>query len=79
MELRVSRSRHLTHPALADESGHGVVAESGADLERHIWCSSYCELVLLPVITMTGRISQLPLPSWMSDSSASKSSVSVVS
>ena len=35
-ELGVGRLIDLSHPSLADEGGHVVVAESGADLEGHV-------------------------------------------
>ncbi len=35
VELGVGGPVHLAHPPLADEGGDVVVAESGADLERH--------------------------------------------
>ena len=35
VELGVPGAIELTHPALADEGGHVVVAEPGADVQGH--------------------------------------------
>ena len=35
VQLGVGRLIDLAHPALADEGGHLVMAESGADVQRH--------------------------------------------
>ena len=38
LELGISRLIHLAHAPLADEGGHVVVAEAGADLQGHrLW------------------------------------------
>ena len=38
----------LSHAALADEGGHVVVGESGADLERHDLWMENLEVILCP-------------------------------
>ena len=54
VELRIGGLIHLAHAPLADEGGDVVVAESGADVQRHANCGYLCCVFLRKKSTTRG-------------------------